>query len=74
MDHFQVPEMIEALMAHPLLALAVTLGALTAYGCSEIAARKGRSDLVWATLGLLFGVVPLIVLVALPRRPTAESS
>ena len=73
MDHdfFQVPEILQALVAHPLLTLAVMLGAFTAYACSEVAARKGRNDLLWATLGLLFGVVPLVVLAALP---SAEST
>jgi hypothetical protein len=71
-EFFQLPKAIEALLAHPLLALAVTAAALTAYACSEIAGRKGRNDLLWATLGLLFGLVPVVILAALPStEPTA---
>ena len=72
-EYFQLPKVIEALVAHPLLALAVLAGALAAYGCSEIAARKGRNDLLWATLGLLFGPVPLVVLAALPSADQTAS-
>ena len=66
-DIFQLPRALEALIAHPVLVLVVTLGALAAYGCSELARRKGRNDLLWATLGLLLGVVSLAVLAALPE-------
>jgi hypothetical protein len=65
-EFFQTPKLIEFLVAHPLPALIGALGILTAYGCSEIAMRKSRNDRLWATLGLLFNVVPLIVLLALP--------
>ena len=39
---------------------------LAAYGCSEVAMRKNRNDRVWAALGAVFNVLPLIVLLALP--------
>ena len=65
-EFFQTSKLIEFLVAHPLPALIGALGILTAYGCSEIAMRKSRNDRMWATLGLLFNVVPLIVLLALP--------
>jgi hypothetical protein len=65
-EFFQTSKLIELVISHPLLALIGTLGILTAYGCSEIATRKNRNDRLWATLGLLFSVVPLIALLALP--------
>jgi hypothetical protein len=65
-EFFQTSKLIEFLVAHPLLGLIGVLGILTAYGCSEIAMRKSRNYRLWGTLGLLFSVIPLIVLLALP--------
>ncbi len=74
-EFFQVSKLVEIVLAHPLLALAVVLGALAAYGCAELAMRKGRDDRLWAVLGLLFTVVPLIVLFALPSHaPTSQAA
>ncbi len=72
-EFFQLSKLVEVVLAHPLLSLGVVLGASAAYGCGEIAMRKGRNDRLWAALGLLFSVVPLIVLIALPSaEPSAQ--
>jgi hypothetical protein len=65
-EFFQTSKVLEFLVAHPLPTLIGALGILAAYGCSEIAMRKSRNDRLWATLGLFFSVIPLIVLLALP--------
>jgi len=39
-----------------------------AYGCSTIAARKGRGTTLWAILGFVFGLLALIVIALLPRK------
>lgn len=39
-----------------------------AYGCEEVADRRGRDAYVWLGAGLLFGPVALLALVLLPRR------
>lgn len=39
-----------------------------AFGCSRIAATKGRGPIVWAILGFLFSIIALIVVLILPRR------
>ncbi len=72
-EFFQVSRVVEFLIAHPALGLAAALGALAAYGCSEIAMRKGRNDRAWAALGLLFSVLPLVVLIALPSVARGRS-
>lgn len=71
-EFFQTSKVLEFLVAHPLPTLIGALGILTAYGCSEIAMRRGRNDRLWATLGLVFSVVPLIVLLALPAIQPAR--
>ena len=71
-EFFQNPRLLEAVMHHPLLAVTAALWISVAYGCAQIAARKGRDDQVWGTLALMFSVVPLIVLLVLPRRPDAQ--
>ncbi|MGX9789725.1 hypothetical protein [Mycobacterium sp. MMS18-G62] len=72
-EFFQASTLVEYLVAHPALGVAVVVGILAAYGCSEIAMGKGRNDRLWGTLGLLFSVVPLIVLIALPSiKPTPQ--
>ncbi len=72
-EFFQLSKLVEVVLAHPLPSLGVVLGALAAYGCAEIAMRKGRNDRLWAALGLLFSVVPLVVLISLPAaEPAAQ--
>lgn len=72
---FHASKVAQYLVAHPLLGLAVTVGVIAAYVCSEIAMGKGRNDRLWATLGLFFSVVPLLVLIALPSiEPTPSTA
>ena len=75
-DHesFHASKVAQYLVAHPLVGLAVTVGVIAAYVCSEIAMAKGRNDRIWATLALLFVVAPLIVLIALPSIESTPSS
>ena len=65
-EFLQTSKLIEWLVAHPVIGLIGVLAIAAAYGCSEIAMTKNRNDRLWAIFGLLFSVLPLIVLLALP--------
>jgi hypothetical protein len=48
------------------------IGALiSAVACAAIASHKNRSTVVWALLGFLFGVIPVIICAVLPSRRTS---
>ena len=72
-EFFQNPRLLEAVVHHPVLAVTAAFWISVAYGSAQIAVRKGRDDQVWGTLALLFSVVPLIVLLVLPRRADAQT-
>ena len=38
-----------------------------AYVCYQVAKEKGRDAVMWAILGLLFGIFALILLVLIPK-------
>lgn len=38
-----------------------------AYVCYQVAKEKGREPIIWAILGLLFGIFALILLVFIPK-------
>lgn len=73
-EFLQTSKLIEWLVAHPVIGLIGVLAIAAAYACSEIAMTKNRNDRLWATLGLLFSVLPLIVLLALPAIGPSESA
>jgi hypothetical protein len=71
----QPARLFELAVHHPLLALTATLWIAVAYACAAIATRKNRDDQLWGFLGILFSVLTLVVLVALPStRPNALSA
>jgi peptidoglycan/LPS O-acetylase OafA/YrhL len=37
--------------------------------CALIANAKGRSPLLWGILGFLFGLIPLIIIAVMKRKP-----
>ena len=41
---------------------------LCGYGCYKIAEVKGRNEVLWAVLGLIFGVFPLLAIAILPEN------
>lgn len=74
-EFFQNPRLVELAIHHPLLGLTAVLWISVAYGCVQLADRKGHDDQVWGTLGLMFSVVTLIVLLALPStKPTGRAA
>ena len=51
---------------------AFLIGALvSATVCAAIANHKNRSTVVWALLGFLFGLIPVIICAVLPSRRTS---
>ena len=44
--------------------LAIVIG----FGCSKVAAAKGRGTTLWFVLGFLFTIVALIVIALLPSK------
>lgn len=47
---------------------ALTWGIIFGIGCGYIANEKGRSAIVWSTLGFFFGLIALLIIVCLPDR------
>jgi len=46
----------------------VVFGLVFAVACALIANNKGRSPVLWGILGLLFGLIPLIVILVMKRK------
>ena len=48
--------------------VALIVWCLCAWGCYTIAKSKGRSEALWAVLGILFGVFAVLAIAILPEN------
>ena len=50
------------------------IGAVMAVACGLIAKNKNRSVVLWAILGFLFGLIPLIIIAVLKKKEPIVST
>ena len=65
-DLLRTTRLLALAIEHPLVALGAVLWFAAAYGCAKVAARKGHDEQLWGFFGLLFGIITLIVVLAVP--------
>lgn len=73
-EFFRPARVVELAIQHPLIALGVALWMGAAYCCAAIAETKGRDGQLWGFFGLLFGILPLIAVLALPPAEPTETA
>ena len=57
-----------------LIAILIIQGIICGFFCHFIAREKGRNPKAWFVLGLLFGIIALITLAAIPSVSTTKAT